>query len=98
MKQEGYILTNTSTKNVTTKMYWLQAITPLHVGAGKGVGFIDMPIIREKVTTWPFVPGSAVKGVLRDYFTQYAKQEKNLIDAAFGHAGTDISPMPVPLS
>jgi len=89
MKQEGYILTNTSTKNVTTKMYWLQAVTPLHVGAGKGVGFIDMPIMREKVTTWPFVPGSAVKGVLRDYFTQYAKQEKTLIDAAFGQAGTD---------
>jgi len=71
-------------------MYWLQAVTPLHVGAGKGVGFIDMPIMREKVTTWPFVPGSAVKGVLRDYFTQYIKPEKSLIDAAFGQAGTDI--------
>ena len=47
-----------------TKIYWLQAVTPLHVGAGRGVGFIDMPVMREKVTTWPFVPGSAMKGVM----------------------------------
>ena len=57
------------------KMYWMQAITPLHVGSGKGVGFIDLPIMREKVTNWPLVPGSAVKGVMRDYFDQ-KKDEK----------------------
>lgn len=72
-----------------TKMYWLQAITPLHVGAGKGVGFIDMPIMREKVTNWPLVPGSTVKGVIRDHFSTL--KEKNLIKpelfcAAFGKA------------
>ncbi|ATY85130.1 type III-B CRISPR module RAMP protein Cmr4 [Kyrpidia spormannii] len=50
------------------RMFWLHAVTPLHVGAGQGVGFIDLPIMREKVTHWPVVPGSAVKGVLRDYF------------------------------
>jgi CRISPR-associated protein Cmr4 len=82
-----------------TKMYWLQAITPLHVGAGKGVGFIDMPIMREKVTNWPFVPGSAVKGVLRDHFTQIKdltadeSTQQTLderIKAAFGEKGTDL--------
>ncbi len=82
-----------------TKMYWLQAITPLHVGAGKGVGFIDMPIMREKVTNWPFVPGSAVKGVLRDHFERMrdgeddATKKKGLeekINAAFGTGGTDL--------
>ena len=52
-----------------TRMYWIQAITSLHVGSGKGVGFIDMPIMREKVTNWPMVPGSAVKGVIKDYYT-----------------------------
>ena len=81
-------MTNTIMKNA--KMYWIQAITPLHVGAGKGVGFIDMPIMREKVTTWPFVPGSAVKGVLRDHFKTVMKKETNLIDAAFGKAGLDV--------
>lgn len=82
-----------------TKMYWLQAITPLHVGAGKGVGFIDMPIMREKVTNWPFVPGSAVKGVLRDHFERIRDGESDpakkkaldeKIKAAFGEAGTDL--------
>jgi len=68
---------------LTTKMYWLQTITPLHVGIGRGVGFIDLPIMREKVTSWPLVPGSAVKGVMRDHFMQN-KVEEPLINAAFG--------------
>ena len=68
-----------------TRMYWLQTITPLHVGAGKGVGFIDMPIMREKVTDWPLVPGSAAKGVIRDHFSQNGNErQKKLIDIAFG--------------
>lgn len=75
-----------------TRMYWLQTITPLHVGAGKGVGFIDMPIMREKVTDWPLVPGSAAKGVLRDYFVQNGDNEqKKLIDIAFGKQVVDES-------
>lgn len=75
-----------------TRMYWLQTITPLHVGAGKGVGFIDMPIMREKVTDWPLVPGSAAKGVLRDHFFQNGNDEqKKLIDIAFGKQIVDDS-------
>ena len=75
--------------NNHAKMYWIQAISPLHVGSGKGVGFIDMPIMREKVTNWPVVPGSAVKGVMRDHFTYYKKVPSDLIDIAFGKEGTD---------
>jgi CRISPR-associated protein Cmr4 len=41
--------------------------TPLHVGAGASVGAIDQPVIRERHTGFPVIPGSAVKGVLRDY-------------------------------
>ena len=75
-----------------TRMYWLQAITPLHVGAGKGVGFIDMPIMREKVTDWPLVPGSAAKGVLRDHFFLNGNDDqKNFIDVAFGKQIVDES-------
>lgn len=75
-----------------TRIYWMQAITPLHVGSGKGVGFIDMPIMREKVTNWPLVPGSALKGVMRDYFcdlVKAAKIKQVLFDAAFGIASGD---------
>ncbi len=73
-----------------TRMYWLQGLTPLHVGAGKGVGFIDMPIMREKVTNWPLVPGSAVKGVIRDYFrVNGTAEQRNNLNLAFGQQDSD---------
>ena len=40
--------------------------TPLHVGAGASVGAIDQPIIRERHTGLPIIPGSSLKGVLAD--------------------------------
>jgi len=48
------------------KLLLLHALSPLHAGTGQGVGVIDLPIAREKATGIPFVPGSTVKGVLRD--------------------------------
>ena len=47
----------------------LHALTPLHVGTGQAVANVDLPIAREKATGFPIVPASALKGVLRDYFT-----------------------------
>lgn len=67
------------------RLYWLHALTSLHVGAGQGVGFIDLPIIREKVTGWPLVPGSAVKGVRRDHAVD-SSAECRLINSAFGRS------------
>lgn len=69
------------------KVYWLHALTSLHVGAGRGVGFIDLPIMREKATNWPIVPGSSIKGVLRDAYTPKNKENEqwpDLIKVAFG--------------
>lgn len=43
--------------------------TPLHVGAGSTIGAIDLPVIRERHTKFPVIPGSSIKGVLRDYAT-----------------------------
>jgi CRISPR-associated protein Cmr4 len=40
--------------------------TPLHVGAGADVGAIDQPIVRERHTGLPVIPGSSIKGVLAD--------------------------------
>lgn len=74
---------------INTRMYWIHAITPLHVGSGRGVGFIDLPIMREKVTSWPLVPGSAVKGVMREHFVRKGT-DIELIDAAFGKGGDDM--------
>ncbi len=49
-----------------TKLLFLHALSPLHAGTGQGVGAIDQPIAREKGTEIPIVPGSSLKGVLRD--------------------------------
>ncbi|MDR1376458.1 MAG: type III-B CRISPR module RAMP protein Cmr4, partial [Synergistaceae bacterium] len=75
------------------KRYWLHAISPLHVGAGRGVGYIDLPIVREKVTNWPYVPGSAVKGVIADHWdaTQANRKDDKTIAAAFGVIGENAS-------
>ena len=40
--------------------------TPLHVGAGASVGAMDQPVQRERPTGFPIIPGSSIKGVLRD--------------------------------
>ncbi|MFW5443054.1 MAG: type III-B CRISPR module RAMP protein Cmr4 [Methylococcaceae bacterium] len=47
-------------------IYHLHTITALHVGTGQGIGVIDMPIARERASNLPQVPGSGIKGVLRD--------------------------------
>ena len=50
-----------------SKILYLFTRTPLHVGAGSSVGAIDQPIQRERHTGFPIIPGSSVKGVLRDH-------------------------------
>lgn len=68
-----------------THVYWLHTLSPTHVGTGRGVGYIDLPIHRDKVTNWPLIPGSAFKGVWRDWAQQSNLPEAH-IDLAFGQA------------
>ena len=49
-----------------TRLMLIQALSPLHPGTGQSVADIDLPIAREKATGLPYLPGSSVKGVLRD--------------------------------
>ena len=42
--------------------------TPLHVGCGEGLGAVDLPIQRERISDLPVVPGSGIKGALRELF------------------------------
>jgi CRISPR-associated protein Cmr4 len=51
-----------------TRILYLFTRTPLHVGAGSSVGAIDQPIVRERHTGFPIIPGSSIKGVLADGF------------------------------
>lgn len=45
---------------------YLHAVTSLHPGSGTALGVVDLPIQRERHTNWPVVPGSSLKGVLRE--------------------------------
>ncbi len=49
-----------------TRPFILHALSPLHAGTGHAADVIDLPTARMKATGIPFVPGSSVKGVLRD--------------------------------
>lgn len=49
-----------------TRPFLLHALSPLHAGTGHAVDVIDLPTARMKATGIPFVPGSSIKGVLRD--------------------------------
>jgi CRISPR-associated protein Cmr4 len=44
----------------------LHAVTGLHPGSGTALGVVDLPIQRERHTNWPLIPGSSLKGVLRE--------------------------------
>lgn len=62
----------------------MRTLTPLHVGTGQSVGAIDLPVARERTTTWPIVPGSSLKGVLRDAATDNFLRENNKTDSDEG--------------
>lgn len=51
---------------MNTRPYLLHALSPLHAGTGQAADVIDLPTARYKATGIPFVPGSSIKGVLRD--------------------------------
>jgi CRISPR-associated protein Cmr4 len=48
------------------RMMFVHALTSLHAGTGQGVGTIDLPIARERATDLPLVPGSSLKGCLKE--------------------------------
>jgi CRISPR-associated protein Cmr4 len=42
------------------------AETPIHPGAGRSTGFVDLPVARESITEYPVIVGSSLKGALKD--------------------------------
>jgi CRISPR-associated protein Cmr4 len=61
----------------------MSAITPIHNGAGEGLGIVDRPIIRERATNFPIIQSSSIKGTMRDeYKFKTLKDEET--DTLFG--------------
>ncbi len=78
------------------KLYFVQALTNVHCGTGQGVGEVDLPTAREAATGFPLIPGSTVKGVMRDYFRNNTSRWKTGIAAAFGPDFADADPEAAP--
>lgn len=66
---------------MNTRPFLVHALSPLHAGTGQAADVIDLPTARLKATGIPFVPGSSIKGVLRDA-RRSADTEKT--EAVFG--------------
>jgi len=67
-----------------TSPFLLHALSPLHAGTGHAAEIIDLPIARMKATGIPFVPGSSIKGVLRDARRGEETESRERAEAAFG--------------
>lgn len=63
------------------RMLYLHLLSPLHSGTGQSTDIIDLPVARERVYGWPYVPATSIKGVLRDASTG---RDADLHRAAFG--------------
>ncbi len=63
---------------------FLHARTPLHPGSGTALGVVDLPVQRERHTQWPLIPGSSIKGVLREAASRVRNDAA--VEDAFGPA------------
>lgn len=53
-----------------THSLFLVCETPLHAGSGDDLGIVDLPIQRERHTSFPKIESSSLKGALRESFEQ----------------------------
>ena len=65
--------------NVKRHLLTLYTRTPLHVGSGTSVDVVDLPIMRERITGFPVIPASSLKGVLRQQGRDRLRPEDVLI-------------------
>ncbi len=47
-------------------LLFVHALSPLHAGTGQSIGAIDLAIARDRATGFPYLPGTSLKGSLRD--------------------------------
>ena len=64
-----------------SKLFHLHTLSALHCGTGQSVGVVDLPIARARATQLPIVPGSSIRGVLRQ---ELSGRDEALTGALFG--------------
>lgn len=77
------------------RILFLYVDTPLHAGSGRGLGAVDLPLQRERVTGYPMVQSTGLKGRLRAAYREKLEQDGNksaeeidrLVTNLFGKAG-----------
>lgn len=76
----------------SAKPIYLITETPLHAGSGSDLGYIDLPIQREKHTGYPKIEGSGLKGALRQAFEgENSKTEYWIkLNRVFGYDDQDL--------
>lgn len=69
---------------MSTAIIGLLAETGLHPGTGQMTGAIDLPVAREAATDYPVIPGSGLKGALRDRAEQKWGRDAGEVRDIFG--------------
>ena len=68
-------------------MLGLLAETPIHPGAGRGMGVVDLPVAREAATDYPVLVGSSLKGALLDKMRTTSADDATVRFGTKEHAG-----------
>ena len=66
------------------KLFHLHALSPLHCGTGQSADVVDLPIARARATQLPIVPGSSLRGVLRQHVTDSNPSNPTAVETLFG--------------
>ncbi|MBI5305480.1 MAG: type III-B CRISPR module RAMP protein Cmr4 [Chloroflexi bacterium] len=70
----------------SSALLYLYVETPFHPGSGSGLGVVDLPVQRERITGYPMMQASGLKGKLRAEAMARATTdaEKEQVLAVFG--------------
>lgn len=74
---------------MSNAIFFIHALSPLHMGTGAATGAIDLPHSREAATQLPNVPGSGIKGVWRDQFPKNSNETNRLFGSEWGQGTRD---------
>lgn len=71
----------------SSRIVGLLAESFVHVGSESGEGVIDLPVAREAATDYPYIPGSGLKGALRDWARQRGVADEERLFGRQDNAG-----------